>query len=120
MNGKQCLWPSLGLPLGIGLLLELLKNGNDFLQSLHLAGQLLLDLRFGLGGDIVGTRGEGLVEVLVIRSSTYGHTEDLFHNEIVVLAEGNTVGFTEGAGKLLTGLVDVAAEGLGSEVKAPV
>lgn len=117
---KKYQWPSLDLPLGIRLLLELLKNGNDVLQSLHLAGQLLLNLRLGLGRDIGGTGGQGFVEGLVVRSSTHGQVEDRLYSPAVVLAEGFFVGSAEGVGELLGSVVDVAAEGLSSEVKTPI
>ena len=116
---KQRQWSSLDLPLGVRLLLELLKNGNDVLQSFHLAGQLLLDLRLDLVGDR-GAGGQGLVEALVVRGSTHGQVKDRLYSPTMVLTEGNAVGSTEGVSELLGGVVDVAAEGLGCEVKTPI
>lgn len=100
------------LPLGLLALLEGLQDSHHLLQR----NDLLVHLRDNLGLVITQLG----VEVLAVRSRGHGSAEDGLDQEGVVRLEGTTVGLTEGLRQLLGGVVEVVAEGLGSEVETTI
>lgn len=97
------------LPLGFLALLEGLQDGHHLLQGNNLLVHLGNDL-----GLVITQLG---VEVLAVRSRGHRSAEDRLDQEGVVRLEGAAVGFTEGLGQFLGGVVEVVAESLGSEVE---
>ena len=100
------------LPLSLLPGQEPVQCSNNLLQRREVCLELLLDL-----GAVLAQLG---VEVLPVRCGAHGGAEERLDDEGVVGLERAGVGLAERVGKLLGGVGEVVAEGLGGEVQAAV
>ncbi len=100
------------LPLGLLLCQKSVQNSDELLQR----SEPLLQLSLYLGVIVA----QLAVEVFPVGCGAHGSAEDGLDHEGVVGLKCVAVGIAEGVSKLLGGVRDVVAEGLGSEVEATV
>lgn len=89
------------------------EEGLEDVDNLLQGGEVLLEL----GIDLVLVIAELGVEVLAVRASAHGGTENGLDEEAVVGLESDIVGGTEGGGKLIGSDVDVVGETLAGELE---
>lgn len=91
---------------------EVVQVLDNILKTAQPGIQLFLDTGF-----VVTELG---VEVLAVRGSAHGSTEDRLNHEAVVLAEGVAIGGAERDADLFAAVGQVLAESLGSKVEGTV
>jgi len=115
----------------LGQIVEVVQDGNNLLQSCDfrvqgaaelvpngvklLGGELLL-----LSIELVWSDADLAVEVLAVWNRAHSKSKCFLGNEVVVLLENIVVGGGEGGVEFVGGVIDVAANSGGGEIKGTV